>query len=143
MYRPTKEFSQYLLERETENTTGEVPECAYLEVCYRGKNRPPIIVNFYSRDNDNNAKVITNPFLSVPNEKVPDVLRLINELNRHLLFMEVVMDSKNRIVLSSDIPQKTENALDVCLAMLARMVKTVDEIYPMLAKAAYSSEDIF
>lgn len=137
MYKATREFSQYLTEKEIKYRVEENEERSLVEVQYEGENLPAVTVNFYSTDDDNDVVVVTDPILTVPEQKVQEILYLINKLNKSVRFIKIVMDGKRQIVLSADVPQKTANVAEVCMEMLARAVRIADEAYLTLCRAIF------
>ena len=74
---------------------------------------------------------------NTPEEKIPDVLYLCNELNAQYKWVKFYLDSDNDVVLQTDALLTPMSAADVAFEILARLLDIYKEAKPTIMKTIY------
>jgi len=111
---------------------------SYVEAGVRGKVAPAVDINFFSSDDDNDVSVRVVAILRALDNRLGQALVAINECNNRFRFVKFVMDKDRDINLEFDMPLRTTNPGEVAVEMLIRIMKIIDDAYPILVKAVYA-----
>ena len=94
------------------------------------------VVLIFSQDERNVSLRVFNT-LNFPEEKALDIMKLCNELNGRYRWVKL-FTRQDHLELQIDAVISEETSGPVCVELLVRTMKIVDEIYPQFMKALWS-----
>ncbi len=113
-------------------------EISYIEAGIRGESFSSMDVCYFSRDNDNDVSVRVMQICKVPNGKLAQMLVAINECNNRFRYVKFVMDKDRDVNLEYDMPLKNNDVGEIATELLIRIMKIMEEAYPVFMKAMYA-----
>ena len=95
-------------------------------------------IRFVSTDNENDVAVRVFDLCKFKADKHADVVEACNQCNNTYRYVRFTADDDNTVTAAFDVPLETENIGKVCVEMLIRCMRIVDEAYPSIMRAIYS-----
>lgn len=138
MFQATRQISEAFTEKELKFRVEENDQRSYLEAGFNGDNVKAVKVRFISTDNDNDVAVRAYRIVSTNADKLPKVLKAINELNNKYRYIKFVVDEDNDINAEYDLAVRTGNVGPVCVEIFIRFMNIIDEAYPVLMQAMWA-----
>lgn len=74
----------------------------------------------------------------VPEDKIPDLIYLCNELNSEYKWFTFYVDKDNDIVIHDDAILAVDTAAEEAFELLVRMVKIGEDVKPRIMRAIYA-----
>ncbi len=102
------------------------------------KNGGSYKIRFISSDDDNDVAVRVYSLITVDEDKRPQVMKALNDLNRRFRFIKFVCDDDGDVNVEYDFLVNAENIPASAREMVIRLVKIIDESYPEIMKALWS-----
>ncbi len=102
------------------------------------KNGGSYRIKFISRDNDNDVALRVYGIITVEKDQMDKLYPAINELNRKYRFMKFVLDDDGDVNMEYDYPMHDPDPSASAMEMVIRIVKMVDDAYPVLMRALWS-----
>ena len=137
MFKATREISRAFDAKSIKYRVVDKEKVSYVEASVRGKVAPSVDIAFFSSDDDNDVSVRVVAILRAPENRLGQALVAINECNNRFRFVKFVLDKDRDINLEFDMPLRTTNPGDVAVEMLIRIMKILDDAYPVLARAIF------
>lgn len=106
---------------------------------------PNVIMQFISRDNDNDvAARIFGLISNTPKEKRSRVMEACNVLNHKIRYMKFYLDTDGDINVEYDFPVHSpdEGIGEMAFEIFVRMMQILDSEYSIFMKALYSDEEL-
>jgi len=100
-------------------------------------NGSPYRIKFISTDDDNDVAVRVFALIQVKEEKKPQVINVLNELNAKFRYAKFCCDSDGDVNIEYDYPVSASNPSESAHEILIRFVKIIDEAYPSLMRALW------
>ena len=138
MFKATKAIKAVFDQTRLKCIAEETSELSYVEAGIRGEEYPAMKVRFFSSDDDNDVSVRVMQICKVPESKTAKMLMAVNACNNRFRYVKFVMDKDRDINLEYDIPMSTDKVGEVAREILVRIMKVMEEAYPILMKAMYS-----
>ena len=111
---------------------------SWVSVSFSGENAESIGVIFVSSDvnGDEILQLYVPPFCkAIPEDKLDEALRLVNECNENYRFLSFTLDKDNEIRATWDVLLNHTNDIGaLALEMLLRAISIVDDAYPSFMK---------
>ena len=104
---------------------------------------PSVIIHYITSEQGNDLTIlITNLIHNVPEEKRIRMLETINSLNKEYRFIKFTLDSDNDLDVNVDFPSTTsdESLGQMAYEMFIRIMRIMEDAYPIIARALYSPE---
>jgi len=110
---------------------------SYVMAGFTVENGPDVAVMFISQDDDNDVSVRLFGLAHVPEEKKLFVYPVLNQLSEQYRFIKFIMDGEGYVNIEYDfLTEVSDECLgDCCCEIFVRIMKIVDEAYPVLMKA--------
>ncbi len=137
MFKATREISRAFDAKGIKYRVIDKEKVSYVEASVRGKVAPSVDIDFFSSDDDNDVSVRVVAILRAPDNRLGQILVAINECNNRFRFVKFVLDKDRDVNLEFDMPLRTTNPGDVAVEMLIRIMKIIDDAYPVLMKAVF------
>ena len=102
------------------------------------KNGGSYRIKFISRDDDNDVAVRVFGIISVEEDQKEKLLPALNELNNKYRFMKFVLDDDGDVNMEYDYPLRDPDPAASAQEMVIRIVKMVDDAYPLLMRRLWS-----
>ena len=102
------------------------------------KNGGSYKIKFISTDNDNDVAVRVFALLSVDDSQRDKLLPAINELNSKYRFVRFWVDEDGDVNIGYDYPMHCPNPASSARELIIRIVKIVDDAYPLLMRAMWA-----
>ena len=138
MFKATAEIKKVFDKKGIKYRLVDKDEISYVEAGIRGENFSSVDVCFFSRDNDNDVSVRVMQICKVQKDKLGKMLVAINQCNNKFRYVKFVMDNDYDINLEYDMPLKNTDVGEIAMEMLVRIMKIMEEAYPILMKAMYA-----
>ena len=74
----------------------------------------------------------------IPEEKVPNLIFLCNQLNAEYKWITYYVDDDNDLVMHDDAIVSPETAAEECFELLIRMLKVSEDLRPRIMKEIYA-----
>lgn len=94
-------------------------------------------VLFISRDEDNDVEVRVFSLVKFPADKRDAGLNAVNECNRKYRYLKFVIDDDNDVNVEFDFPVRTKEPGSVAVEILIRIMKIVDDVYPVFMRSIW------
>lgn len=105
---------------------------------WNGENIQTVELAYISTDDDNDVAVRCFRIAQVPQNKMENVRKVLNELNNKYRYVKFVVDDEQDVNCEYDLPIATEAVGACCTEMCIRMVQIIDEAYPEIMKALWA-----
>lgn len=138
MFQATRQISDAFTEKDLKFRVEENDQRSYLEAGFNGDNVKGVKVRFISTDDDNDVAVRAFRIVSVSADKLPKVLKALNDLNNKYRYVKFVVDGDNDINAEYDLAVRSGNVGPVCVEIFIRFMNIIDEAYPVLMQALWA-----
>ena len=139
MYKMTKAIYEVLKKEENLKVfTEEYEDRSDVWLQFGIKNGGSYRIRFISNDDDNDVAVRIYSLLSVEESHRDKILPAINTLNRKYRFVKFVMDNDGDVNVEYDFPVTSPNPAASAKELVIRIVKIVDDSYPVLMRAMWA-----
>ena len=139
MYKMTKAIYEALKKEENLKVfTEEYEGRSDVWLQFGIKNGGSYRIRFISNDDDNDVSVRIYSLLSVEESHRDKILPAINTLNRKYRFVKFVMDDEGDVNVEYDFPVTSTNPAVSAKELVIRIVKIVDDSYPVLMRAMWA-----
>ncbi len=105
---------------------------------FRGDNIDGVTVHFISGDDDNDVKVVVLSYLKAPAAKRGKVLEVCNNMNYTYRYAKFLLDNDNDVRVEYDLPLRNTEPGSICVEIMIRFMKILDDTYPEFMKALWS-----
>ena len=136
MFQATKAIQEAFAEANLKCRVEEAGGMSMVKAGVSGK-QTTYSIHFISSDDDNDVASRVMTFVKTPEEKRPQVLEAINECNRKFRFLKFVIDKDNDVNVEADIPLRVTNVGPVAVELTIRIMKILDEAYPIFMKCIW------
>ena len=89
-------------------------------------------------DDGNSVHMLTAPIASVPAERRPRMLEVLNDLHRRFRWIRFYIDDDDDLVADSDIIIDDVTAGDMCVELVMRTASIIDDAYPDIMRTLWS-----
>ncbi len=139
MFKATKAIYDELTKEENLKVFVEEDEDrSYVWLQFGIKNGGSYRIRFISNDDDNDVSVRVYGLLSVEGEQKEKVFPALNTLNNKYRFVKFVMDDDGDINIEYDFTVRSVAPEKSAEEIVIRIVKIVDEAYPVLMRAMWA-----
>ena len=138
MFRATRDIKRKFDSKEIKYRVVDKSDVSYIEAGIRGDNYSSMDVLYISRDDDNDVSVRVMQICKVPDNKLAPMILAVNECNNKFRYVKFVMDKDRDINLEYDMPLKNNDVGEIAVELLIRIMKIMDEAYPIFMKAMYA-----
>ena len=138
MFKATEEIKRAFDARKLKYHIMDNGEVSAVEAGISGEKYSGLEVVFFSPDDDNDVAVRIMKICKVPSDRMAHMLVAVNKCNEKFRYVKLVIDKDRDVNLEYDMPLKNENVGDIAVEMLVRIMKMMEEIYPVLMKAMYA-----
>ncbi len=117
----------------------ELGDYSFVETGFSGDNCT-FKLRFFSTDNDNDVKVLTEEFAKYPEDKLEEGYVVMNELSRKYRYLKFTLDKDDGAVSAQyDFPVALpEEALGkVAIEFAIRFSKIIDDAYPQIMRSIW------
>ena len=119
-------------------TVRELENRSLVSVSFSVKGGPHLDVLFISRDDDNDVAVRVFNIVNVPEDKRDSVLRIINQASIDYRYACFFLQKDGNVGAQYDLPVKGAAVGPVCVEILVRLMKIVENVYPNLMKCLWA-----
>ena len=138
MFQATRAIIEAFDEKGIKYTTRDTEKFSFVKAGFKSETGTSVEVYFVSRDEDNDVSIFTDSLVKLPEAKLPELYRVVNELNRDCRHLKFVVNKDNDLRVEFDLPIRTDNVGPVAVEMFIRVMKTVDEKLPIMMKAIWA-----
>lgn len=138
MFKATREIKNIFDKKGIKYRLVDKDEVSYIEAGIRGENFSSLDVCYFSRDNDNDVSVRVMQICKVPEGKLAQMLIALNDCNNRFRYVKFVMDKDRDINLEYDMPLKNTDVGEIATELIIRIMKIMEEAYPIFMKALYA-----
>ena len=138
MHQATRAIIDAFNEKDIKYAVEENDKFSYVKAGFHSETGTPVTVMFISSDEDNDVAVFTDSLVKLPEAKLPELFRVVNELNRDCRYLKFVVNKDNDLRVEFDLPIRTDNVGPVAVEIFIRVMKTVDEKLPIMMKAIWA-----
>ena len=138
VFKATREIAAKLDSEEIKYSILTGNDSSTVQVKYSGDNFSTLEILFISRDDDNDVSVRVIHICKVPDNKLAPMILAVNECNNKFRYVKFVMDKDRDINLEYDMPLKNNDVGEIAVELLIRIMKIMDEAYPIFMKAMYA-----
>ena len=119
----------------------ELGDMSVIDCGFGGENCS-VRVSFVSSDEDCDVKILSLPIAKYPKARLSEGYELINSLNAKYRFVKWVLDKDGDIHVEFDMLSGTPPVIlgDLALEVFLRMVKIVDDAYPVIMRKIWSEQ---
>lgn len=98
-----------------------------------------IQVFFFFDEDDTHINIRGYDFIKVPSDKYDVMYKALNEVNAKYNFVNFVLnEEKGEVYVKDDAVIQLDTCADECMELMMRMVKIVEDAYPILMKAMWA-----
>lgn len=137
MFRATREVVKAFQEVNFKCKVEEADGISLVKAGVSGK-QTTYQIHFISTDDDNDVAVRVVAFVKGVPEKRVQLLEAANACNERFRFVKFVLDQEGRVNVEADIPQRVTNVGPVAVEITVRIMRILDEAYPVFMKALWS-----
>ena len=141
MYKSAKLVSEALTRHEVKNRVSDINDLSVVEAVFLLEKCPDISVLMFARDDDNYIAIrVFNLVKDVPEEKMPEMLKVCNKLNGKYNYFCFYVDEQNSVTVKADIPADVGDVEvgEACYALMIGLLQTIQESYGPLMLAMYA-----
>ena len=139
LLKTTRRFTEYLDGKNIKYTAKENEgKSDWVSVKYSADNMESINLSFFFDQDCQSFALRVFSIAKVPQNKIPAVLSVCNELANEYRWVRFYVDNDNEITASYDGVIDVDTAAPVCYELLGRTLSIVDEGYPRFMKALWS-----
>ena len=139
LLKTTRRFTDFLDGKSIKYTAKENEgKSDWVSVKYSAENMESINLSFFFDQDCQSFALRVFSIAKVPQNKVPAVLGVCNELANDYRWVRFYVDNDNEITASYDGVIDVDTAAPVCYELLGRTLSIVDESYPRFMKALWS-----
>ena len=138
VYQATKKIARAFDEAGLKHDIIEASGSSAVKAGFRGENVEGVMVHFISSDDDNDVKVVVLNFLKVPAAKRGKVLEVCNNLNYTYRYAKFLLDNDSDVRVEYDLPLRNTDPGNICVEIMIRFMKILDDAYPEFMKALWS-----
>ncbi len=138
MFQATNAIMEAFDEKGIKYAPRETEKYSLVKAGFKSEAGTSVEVYFVSRDEDNDVAVFTDSLVKLPEAKLPELFRVVNELNRDCRYLKFVVNKDNDLRVEFDLPIRTDNVGPVAVEIFIRVMKTVDEKLPIMMKAIWA-----
>lgn len=102
------------------------------------KNGTPVRAQFISNDDDNDVSVRLYTLIHATDDSRDAILKVVNECNRKYRYCKFVLDDDNDVNVEYDFLLRSENIGPMATEYFIRLMKIVENVYPLFMKALWS-----
>ena len=111
---------------------------SYVDANFKSERGTIVSIKFVSEDDDADVQVRAFSLAHVPDERLGDVLKVINNLNCKYRFVKFLIDRENDVALECDLPMNNANIGPCATEMFIRSMKIIDEALPEIMRAIWA-----
>lgn len=140
MYKATKLIAQAMDDAGLKYRADENEKNSYIIAGFGVDNGPDVRVQFISTDNDNDVAIRLFGLVGIKDEaKKVAVCTVLNQLNAKYRYLKFVLDKDGDVNVEYDLALRTsdEKVGPICCEVFIRMMKIIDEAYPMIMRAMW------
>lgn len=139
MFKATKLIAEALDKADLKYRTDENEKMSLVRVSMNNKTSSEEIYYFVSENDNNDVVIRSNPIVSVPPEKMDDMLDIINDCNTRFRYARFFIDKDGDVTIQVDVPTESTDADvgPVAVELLVRLTKIYDDVYPQLMKCVW------
>lgn len=95
-------------------------------------------IKFISIDEDNDVAVRVYSLLHVKEDKITSICKAINEINCRFRYVKFCCTEDGNVNVEYDFPVSCSNPAESAREIITRLVRIIDEAYPLLMRAMWS-----
>lgn len=137
VFESTKIIAKMLEQKEIRYDIVEQERSSAVYANFRVKNCNNLCVHFISANDKNDVAVRILSYITIPEEKRPEILEIINSLHMRYRFIRFVLTKNNQIIVEYDIPVSCVALADVAYEMCVRFLDVADQGYVDFMKAIW------
>ena len=142
MYQATEQISDAFTDVDLKHQVQELGPLSFVEAGFTGDNCT-FRLRFFSADDDNNVKAMTEDFAKIPAARRDAGCRLMNTLNREYRFFKFTMDDTGAVCAQYDFPVTVseEEVGSIAVEVALRCVKVMDDAYPRIMQMIWGAAE--
>ena len=111
-----------------------------VEAGFTVRNGPRICAKFISGDEDNTVAIRIFGLIHVTEDKWPQIIRAINDVNNDYRYISFSMDEDGDVNAKYDLPVSLEDGQvgKVAAEIFVRITQIIDEVYPDFMRAMWA-----
>lgn len=118
--------------------TEEVGESSAVWLQFGLQNGGSYRIRFISKSDGNDVAVRVFSLITVEEDQVDKILRVLNGLNKKFRFLKFVLDDKNNVHVEYDFTSNTASPADSAEEIVIRIVQILKDAYPEMMRALWS-----
>ncbi|MGI6221196.1 MAG: YbjN domain-containing protein [Coriobacteriales bacterium] len=95
-------------------------------------------VRVFFDDDGNSVHVLTAPIANIPEERIPRMLEVLNDLHNRFRWIRFYIDGDNDLVADTDIIIDDVTAGDMCVEIVMRTASVIDDAYADIMRAVWA-----
>ncbi len=139
VFKATNIIAKALKEAGLKCDVRENDEYSFVETGFSGENCT-FKMCFFSADDDNDVKVLTNEFAKYPEDKLEEGYIIMNELSRKYRYLKFTLDKDDGAVNAQyDFPVALPEEVlgKVAIEFAIRFSKIIDDAYPQIMRSIW------
>ncbi len=138
MHQATRAIIDAFNEKDIKYAVEENDKFSYVKAGFHSETGTPVTVMFISSDEDNDVAVRANSLVKLPESKLPELIMVVNDLNREYRYIKFVVNKDNELRAEFDMPIRTDNVGPVAVEIFIRFMQIIDKALPILMKAIWA-----